>query len=72
MIEKQIFSPDENLEKQIHYLQNNKKELDIIYLNLDGKNSTFVNFLPKSTLGIIIYRCKRKLQTFNRLRRSNG
>ena len=35
MIEKQIFSPDENLEKQIHYLQNNKKELDIIYLNLD-------------------------------------
>ena len=25
MIEKQIFSPDENLEKQIHYLQNNKK-----------------------------------------------
>lgn len=44
----------------------------LIYLNLDGKNSTFVNFLPKSTLGIIIYRCKRKLQTFNRLRRSNG
>lgn len=34
MIEKQIFTPDDNFEKQIHYLQNNKKELDTIYLDL--------------------------------------
>lgn len=34
MIEKQISTPDDNFEKQIHYLQNNKKELDTIYLDL--------------------------------------
>lgn len=34
MIEKQILTPDDNFEKQIHYLQNNKKELDTIYLDL--------------------------------------
>lgn len=34
MIEKHILTPDDNFEKQIHFLQNNKKELDTVYLNL--------------------------------------
>jgi len=45
MIEKQISSPDNNFEKQIHYLQNNKKELDTIYLDLKEIKLYYESFL---------------------------
>ncbi|MCT3647060.1 DUF262 domain-containing protein [Elizabethkingia anophelis] len=35
MIEKQTLVADSNLENKIHYLQSNKKDLDIIYLDLE-------------------------------------
>lgn len=70
MIEKQIFSPDDNFEKQIHYLQNNKKELDTNYLNLEEIKVYFdslnyiKNFFEKDNLEILLKQFNRYKSVF--------